>query len=472
MSAKETSSTPVQQRPDRVVERPAVLDLIGNTPLVPVHRLDTGPCQLFLKLESQNPGGSIKDRIGLSMIEAAERDGLLPPGGTVVEATAGNTGLGLALVARAKGYRVVLVVPDKMSAEKVLQLKALGAEVHITRSDVGKGHPDYYQDRAARLVQDIPGAWYADQFNNPNNPLAHETTTGPEIWQQVGHRIDALVCGVGSGGTITGLSRFFAKVRPGLDVVLADPAGSILKDFIETGSFGEAGSWAVEGIGEDFIPPIADLSGVRHAYSITDEESFATARDLYRAEGILAGSSTGTLLAAALKYCRAQTTPKRVVTLVCDTGTRYLSKVYNDPWMFDQGLLKRATKGDLRDLIARLPEDGAVISVSPEDTLATAFSRMRQAEVSQLPVLKDGKLVGLLDESDLLAQMHMDARHFKDSVDSAMSHDVQTLPPGAPLSDLIAQLRKGLVAVIADDHAFHGLVTRFDLLNHLRKGLS
>ncbi|UXH81035.1 pyridoxal-phosphate dependent enzyme [Roseateles amylovorans] len=449
-----------------------MLDLIGNTPLVPVHRLDTGPCQLFLKLESQNPGGSIKDRIGLSMIEAAERDGLLQPGGTVVEATAGNTGLGLALVARAKGYRVALVVPDKMSAEKVLQLKALGAEVHITRSDVGKGHPDYYQDRAAKLVLDIPGAWYADQFNNPNNPLAHETTTGPEIWQQVGHRIDAMVCGVGSGGTLTGLSRFFSKVRPGMDMVLADPAGSILKDYVETGTYGEAGSWAVEGIGEDFVPPIADLSGVRHAYTITDEESFATARALYKAEGILAGSSTGTLLAAALKYCRAQTTPKRVVTFVCDTGTRYLSKVYNDPWMFDQGLLKRASQGDLRDLIARRTEDGAVVSVSPEDTLATAFSRMRQAEVSQLPVLREGRLVGLLDESDLLAQMHMDARHFKDRVDSAMSHDVQTLPPNAPLSDLIAQLRKGLVAVIADDRGFYGLVTRFDLLNHLRKGLS
>lgn len=475
MSATETSLTPTfvaVDRPGPRGDRPAVLDLIGNTPLVPVNRLDTGPCELFLKLESQNPGGSIKDRIGLSMIETAERDGLLKPGGTVVEATAGNTGLGLALVARAKGYRVVLVVPDKMSSEKVLQLKALGAEVHTTRSDVGKGHLDYYQDRAARLVMDIPGAWYADQFNNPANPLAHETTTGPEIWQQVGHRIDALVCGVGSGGTLTGLSRYFAKVRPGLDLVLADPAGSILKDFVETGRYGEAGSWAVEGIGEDFVPPIADLSGVRQAHAITDEESFATARELYRAEGILAGSSTGTLLAAALRYCRAQTTPKRVVTFVCDTGTRYLSKVYNDPWMFDQGLLKRSTTGDLRDLIARRVEDGAVVSVSPEDTLATAFSRMRQAEVSQLPVLRDGRLVGLLDESDLLGQMHMDARHFKDPVASAMSADVQTLAPDAPLQALIQQLRNGLVAVIADDRGFYGLVTRFDLLNHLRKGLS
>ncbi len=449
--------------------RPAVLDLIGNTPLLPVQRLDTGPCQLVLKLESQNPGGSIKDRIGLAMIETAEREGLLQPGGTVVEATAGNTGLGLALVARAKGYQVALVVPDKMSAEKVLQLKALGAQVHLTRSDVGKGHPDYYQDVAARLVREIPGAWYADQFNNPANPLAHETTTAPEIWQQTGHHVDAIVSGVGSGGTITGLSRYFQRVRPGIEMVLADPVGSILKDYIDTGRFGDAGSWAVEGIGEDFIPPIAELGGVRTAYSIPDAESFATARELYRAEGILAGSSTGTLLAAALRYCRAQTTPKRVVTFVCDTGTRYLSKVYNDHWMFEQGLLTRPRIGDLRDLIARPAASGGVVSVAPADTLKTAFSRMRQADVSQLPVLAEGRLVGLLDESDLLARLHADATAFSTPVSAAMSADVITLAPQAPLAELAEQLRRGLVAVIADDSGFHGLVTRVDLINHLRK---
>ncbi len=449
-----------------------MLDLIGNTPLLPVQRLDTGPCQLFLKLESQNPGGSIKDRIGLAMIETAERDGLLRPGGTVVEATAGNTGLGLALVARAKGYQVALVVPDKMSAEKVLQLKALGAQVHLTRSDVGKGHPDYYQDVAARLVREIPGAWYADQFNNPANPLAHETTTAPEIWQQMAHDVDAIVCGVGSGGTITGLSRYFQRVRPGIEMVLADPVGSILKDYIDTGHLNEAGSWAVEGIGEDFIPPIADLGPVRTAYSIPDAESFATARELYRAEGILAGSSTGTLLAAALRYCRAQTTPKRVVTFVCDTGTRYLSKVYNDHWMFEQGLLPRPRVGDLRDLIARPAASGGVVSVSPGDTLKTAFSRMRQADVSQLPVLAEGRLAGLLDESDLLARLHTEAHAFAAPVASAMSTDVITLAPNAPLADLTEQLRRGLVAVIADDAGFHGLVTRVDLINHLRKELT
>src|SRR6058998_3211808 len=221
--------------------RPAVLELIGNTPLVRVSRLDTGPCTLFLKLESQNPGGSIKDRIGLAMVDTAERDGRLKPGGTVVEATAGNTGLGIALVARAKGYRVVLVVPDKMSTEKVLHLKALGAEVHITRSDVGKGHPEYYQDYAARLAKDIPGAFFADQFNNPANPLAHETSTGPEIWQQSGHNVDAIVVGVGSAGTLTGLTRFFRAVQPELAFVLADPAGSVVAEYTRSGRVGEAG---------------------------------------------------------------------------------------------------------------------------------------------------------------------------------------------------------------------------------------
>jgi cystathionine beta-synthase len=291
------------QRPSR----PAVLDQIGNTPLVRISRFDTGCCELWLKLESQNPGGSIKDRIGVAMIEAAERDGRLQPGGTVVEATAGNTGLGLALVARAKGYRVVLVVPDKMATEKVLHLKALGAEVHVTRSDVGKGHADYYQDVAARLAASMPGAFFADQFNNPANPLAHETSTGPEIWAQMGHDVDAIVVGVGSGGTLTGLKRFFAKVQPATRFVLADPVGSILADYIKTGSFGELGSWAVEGIGEDFVPSIADLSGIAHAYSIPDEESFASARELLKREGLMGGSSTGTLLAAALRYCREQT---------------------------------------------------------------------------------------------------------------------------------------------------------------------
>jgi cystathionine beta-synthase len=453
--------------------RPAVLGLIGNTPLVQVTRFDTGPCTLFLKLESQNPGGSIKDRIGLAMIDAAERDGRLQPGGTIVEATAGNTGLGLALVGRAKGYRVVLVVPDKMSTEKVLHLKAMGAEVHITRSDVGKGHPEYYQDVAARLAKDIPGAFFADQFNNPANPLAHECSTAPEIWAQTEHDLDAIVVGVGSAGTLTGLSRFFKRVQPNLEMVLADPIGSVMAQYSRDGTLPTPGSWAVEGIGEDFIPSITDLSSVRHAYSISDAESFDHARQLLKAEGILGGSSTGTLFAAALRYCREQTEPKRVVSFVCDTGTRYLSKVYNDQWMTDQGLLQRKGYGDLRDLIARRFEDGRVISVGPGDTLLTAFQRMRLADVSQLPVLVEGKqLVGVIDESDILLGVHEDAARFSQSVSSVMTDKLQTLAPAASLAELESVLSRGLVAIIADASGFHGLITRTDMLNQLRRSLA
>ncbi len=451
----------------------AIFSLIGNTPLVQVTRLDTGPCQLFLKLESQNPGGSIKDRIGVAMIEAAERDGRLQPGGTVVEATAGNTGLGLALVARIKGYRVVLVVPDKMAAEKILHLKALGAEIHLTRSDVGKGHPEYYQDYAARLAKEIPGAWFADQFNNPANPRAHETTTGPEIWEQAGHELDAIVVGVGSSGTLTGLSRYFAQVQPNLEFVLADPQGSILAEYIQTGHLSkDAGSWAVEGIGEDFIPGIADLSRVRSAYSISDEESFNTARSLLQHEGILAGSSTGTLLAAALRYCREQTSPKRVVTFVCDTGTRYLTKVYSDGWMVDQGLLHRPQLGDLRDLIGRRFDAGEVVTVAPTDTLLTAFNRMRSSDLAQLPVIDNGRLVGIIDESDLLLHVTSEPGRFKAPVSSTMTAQLQTLRPSASMDQLREILDRGLTAVICEDDRFYGLITRFDLLNHLRRTLS
>jgi cystathionine beta-synthase len=438
---------------------------------VRVTQFDTGPCALYLKLESQNPGGSIKDRIGVAMIESAERDGRLKTGGTVVEATAGNTGLGLALVARAKGYRVVLVVPDKMSTEKVLHLKAMGAQVHMTRSDVGKGHPDYYQERAAALAREIPGAFYANQFGNPDNPRAHEEGTGPEIWEQMDHDVDAIVVGVGSSGTLTGLTRYFRIVQPALEFVLADPVGSILAEYTRSGALGKAGSWAVEGIGEDFVPPIADFSAVRAAYSIHDEESFGTARELLRREGILGGSSTGTLLASALRYCREQTVPRRVVTFVCDTGTRYLSKVYNDAWMVDQGLLHRREYGDLRDLVSRRAEDGNVVSVAPDDTLLTAFQRMRLADVSQLPVLDGSRLIGVIDESDLLFSVQADATRFRAQVAGAMTLAPWTLPPQASVTELRAMLDRGLVAIVADAQGFHGLITRTDLLNYLRRTL-
>lgn len=314
------------------------LAMIGQTLLFEITQLDTGPCQLFLKLENQNPGGSIKDRIALCMINAAEKEGKLKPGGTIVEATAGNTGIALGLVARLKGYKLKIVMPDKMSAEKIAHLRALGAEVIITRSDVTKGHPDYYQDKAKKLAQDLGNAFYIDQFNNPANPLAHEQSTAPEIFAQMNHDVDAIVCGVGSGGTLSGIGRYFKKHSPKTAMIIADPVGSIIADMVNTGKHQEPGSWLVEGVGEDFVPSICDLSLAKKGYYVSDQEAFQAAYALLRHEGILGGSSTGTLLAGALKYCREQTSPKRVVTFVCDTGNKYLSKMFNQGWLAQQGI--------------------------------------------------------------------------------------------------------------------------------------
>ena len=350
-----------------------VLEMIGNTPLMAARHLDCGPCELFLKLENQNPGGSIKDRVGLYLIEAAERAGLLKPGGMLIEATAGNTGLGLALVAAQKGYRLLLVIPDKMSQEKIFHLRAMGAEVMMTRSDVSKGHPEYYRDVAERLARETPGSYFVNQFGNPANAQAHEETTAPEIWEQMGHRLDAVVCGAGTGGTLAGLTHFFARTAPQVQLVLADPVGSGLATYAATGKLPEKMTpWLVEGIGGDSVPPVGDFSRVAGTYSIPDAEAFRTCRELLKKEGIIAGTSTGTLLAAALRFCRAQRQPQRVVTFVCDSGNKYLSKVYNDYWMLDQGFLEREHLGDLRDLIARRHSERAAITVNSTETVMAA----------------------------------------------------------------------------------------------------
>jgi cystathionine beta-synthase len=446
------------------------LAMIGRTPLLEARRLDTGPCQLFLKLENQNPGGSIKDRVGLYLIEQAEREGRIKPGGTLIEATAGNTGLGLALVAGQKGYKLTLVIPDKMSQEKIFHLRAMGAEVVMTRSDVHKGHPEYYQDYAARLATEIPNSLYVNQFGNDANPRAHEETTAPEIWEQMDQKLDAVVCGVGTGGTITGFSRFFARTAPTVKIVLADPVGSIYANFVKTGeTTGGNRSWLVEGIGGDSIPKVADLSRVTSAYTIPDAEAFHTCRELLRKEGIIAGTSTGTLLAAALRYCREQKSAKRVVTLVCDSGNKYLSKVYNDYWMLDQGFLQREKFGDLRDLIARRHWEHAAVTVDSKENVLAAYRRMKLYDVSQLPVMEDGRIVGIVDEEDILVEVYANPGHFNEPVTQAMASHLVTVPYDAPMSRLMEIFKRGMVAIVMNGEDFLGLVTRIDLLNWLRQ---
>ncbi|MDY0021765.1 pyridoxal-phosphate dependent enzyme [Arenimonas caeni] len=447
-----------------------VLELIGNTPMVKAQHLDTGPCELYLKLECMNPGGSIKDRIGLKMIEAAEARGDLKPGALIVEGTAGNTGIGLALVAQQKGYKLLLVVPDKMSREKIFNLRAMGAEVVLTRSDVAKGHPDYYQDMAARIAAETPGAYFINQFGNPDNPAAHEQGTGPEIWAQMDGDMDAIVFGCGSSGTMTGLSRYFAKAAPHVELVLADPVGSILTQYINEGVLStKSGSWMVEGIGEDFLPDISDFSRVKKAYAISDKESFLAGRELLVKEGVLGGSSSGTLLAAALKYCREQTTPKKVVVFVCDTGNKYLSKMYNDYWMLDNGFIERPQHGDLRDLILRPYAQRDTVVVGPNDTLHVAYQRMKMYDVSQLPVMDGEKIVGIVDESDVLLHVYGNEARFRDSVASAMVSQLNVLPVTSPMESLLPVFERGQVAIVVDGPKFLGLITRIDLLNYLRR---
>ncbi len=448
---------------------PSLLSLIGNTPMLKLNCFNTGLCELYVKLESQNPGGSIKDRVGLAIIEDAEKSGALKPGGTIVEATAGNTGIGLALIAALKGYRIILVIPDKMSREKILHLEGLGAEIILTRSDVPEEHPEYYHHVAKRIVSETPGSFLANQFSNPANPMIHRTTTGPEIWEQMGGDVDAVVAGVGSGGTLTGMAEFFKTKDRDVQMVAADPEGSIVADAVIKGHFSyDGGSWLVEGVGEDFIPDNLNVELLDDAVVVSDKEAFSTLQTLVREEGILGGSSTGTLVAGAVKWCQRQTKKKRVVTFICDTGNKYLSKAFNKSWLQDNDLLDKDQQGNLSDLVNRRADEGDMISVKPSDTLMTAYNRMRASDISQIPVLDDGALIGVIDEEDILFSVKNDRSSFKDEVRACMVTDLDVLQPNASEDDLVGILTQGKVAIIYDGTKFIGFVTKVDLINHYR----
>ena len=447
----------------------SLLNIIGNTPMVKLNCFDTGLCELFVKLENHNPGGSIKDRIGLSIIEEAEKTGALKPGGTIIEATAGNTGIGLALVSAIKGYKLILVIPDKMSREKILHLEGLGAEVKITRSDVSQGHPEYYQDLAKTLASEIPGAFYADQFSNPANPLAHSTFTAPEIWEQMEGKLDAIVGGVGSGGTLTGLAEFFKDKNPNIQMVVADPEGSVVADAVTKGTYKyEGGSWFVEGIGEDFIPTNLNLDLIDDAVVVSDKEAFEVLRKLLKEEGILAGSSTGTLISGAIKWCLKQESSKKVVTFVCDTGNKYLSKAFSNSWLKDNELIDAEREGNLADLISRRADRDEMVSVKSDDTLMTAYNRMRASDISQLPVFEDGKLAGMVDEEDLLLNVYREEDLFSKSIESIMVTELETLDVNSDESLLYETLSKGKVAIIFNKDLFLGFITKVDLINRYK----
>ena len=451
----------------------SLLNLIGNTPMLKLSSVDTGVCELYVKLEFQNPGGSIKDRIGLSIIEQAEESGELKEGGTIIEATAGNTGIGLALVAALKGYKIILVIPDKMSREKILHLEGLGAEIILTRSDVPEGHPEYYHDVARKVASETPGSFLANQFSNPANPFAHRTTTAPEIWDQMEGDLDAVVAGVGSGGTITGLAEFFKGKDDSISIVAADPENSIVADAVIKGSYSyDGGSWLVEGVGEDFIPDNLNLSLIDDAVMVTDKEAFEVLQVLLQEEGILGGSSTGTLVAGAIKWCQKQKEPKKVVTFICDTGNKYLSKAFNKSWLHDNNLLDLEKEGNLSDLINRRADKGEMITVSPSNTLLIAYNRMRSADISQIPVLDGQELLGILDEEDLLLSVAKDQAAFSILVTEIMTDKLDVLQVDATNEELLAVLSEGKVAIIYDKDKFIGFITKVDLINYYRNKIN
>lgn len=438
----------------------SVLDAIGDTPLIRLQRLAKGLAPvIYAKIEFVNPGGSVKDRIAKAMVEAAETKGLLRPGGTIIEATSGNTGVGLAMVAAVKGYRCIFVMPDKMSVEKIRLLKAYGAEVVMTPASAESNSPEGYSGVAARLVNEIPNAWQPDQFTNLNNPDYHYQQTGPEIWNQTDGKITVFVSGIGTGGTISGVGKYLKERNPNIKIVAADPEGSIL-------SGDSPKPWAVEGIGEDYVPKTFNSQVVDEWVRVGDADSFTVARNMARMEGLLVGGSCGTAMAAGLRYAQRCSKNDMMVVLCPDTGRNYLSKMYSDEWMIEKGFIRAAGRPrTVRDLLDQRGP-GPLISVSPDDKAERAIEIMRRDGISQLPVIEEGKVVGGLRELTLarLLHAHMDPRQVP--VRDIMARPLPTVEENVDLDEVYRLLSSGNSGVIATrGGVVRGIVTRIDLIN-------
>ncbi len=444
-----------------------VLHLIGRTPLVRLSRMAQGiKATVLAKMESLNPGYSVKDRIGISMVEAAEREGTLKPGGTIVEATSGNTGIGLALTAAVKGYRCIFVMTEKASVEKVRYLKALGADVVVVPATAKPGTPDHYVETARRIARETPNSFYPDQYSNPNNPEAHYRTTGPELWEQTEGRITHFVAGLGTGGTISGTGRFLKEKSPNIRVVGADPYGSVFKTYKETGRTHEATPYLVEGIGQEVVPANVHMRYVDEIINVTDRESFEMSRQLGRKEGIFCGGSTGTNLAAALKVARGLDESGVVVFIVCDTGEHYLTKHHSDEWLKEKRLLepKKMTAG----LISSTKPAGdrpRVLAVAPTDTVAEALAQMDKHGVTQMPVIEEGKSVGSVRENRLLAKVLGDRDLLGATVGQLMEQGFPVIDVDASSADVTRQLRRHPAVLVEEFGRITGIITRHDMLD-------
>ncbi len=445
-----------------------ILDTIGDTPLVRLNKLARGiKPTVAVKVEFFNPGGSVKDRIGIAMIEDAERRGLLKPGGTIVEPTSGNTGMGLAIAAAIKGYKCIFVMPDKMSEEKIRALRAFGARVVITPTAVDPDDPRSYYSVSRRLAEETPNAILAGQYWNPANPEAHYHSTGPEIWRQTAGRISVFVAGMGTGGTISGAGRYLKERNPAVKVVGVDPVGSLYTEYFRSGQLGQAHGYKVEGVGEDFLPATMDFSVVDDVVQVSDRESFLMTRRLVREEGIFCGGSCGLAVAGALRWLRSPAAEHLaeedlVVVLLPDSGSRYLSKIFDDTWMRENGFLEDATVGDL--LADRA---GALIAADESTTVAAAIRQMKTYGISQLPVLdRKGGLHGIISESDLLDYL-VNGGSMDHTIESVHTHEVATVTSDTPLEELTSLFGRSNAAVVVDDGRVIGIVTKIDVIDFL-----
>lgn len=449
---------------------PSLIELIGNTPLVRLDRVGANaPCTLLAKLEQLNPGGSVKDRIGIAMIDAAERSGDLKPGGTIVEPTSGNTGVGLAIVAARRGYRCVFVMPDKMSGEKINLLRAYGAEVVVCPTAVSPEHPDSYYSVSKRLAKEIPGAFQPNQYANAENPRAHELSTGPEIWRQTDGKITHFVTGVGTGGTISGIGRYLKSMNPAIQIIGADPEGSVY-------SGGTGRPYLVEGIGEDFWPETYDRDIVDRIIAVSDRDSFLTARRVTREEGILVGGSAGTAIFAALLVAAECGPDDVVVTLIPDSGRGYISKIYNDEWLADHGFLRAGGQMVADVLGAKGAQLPSLVHVHPDETVRAAIEIMREYEVSQLPVVKAepplaiAEVVGSLRDRTCLDRVFQDTDALDAPVSAIMEPPMPTVGSGQTVDHAVEALEDASAVLVVDDGHPIGILTRSDVLEFLSKG--
>ncbi len=449
-----------------------VLQVVGNTPLVRLNRIARGLEPLVaVKLEFINPGGSVKDRIGLEMIEDAERKGLLKPGGTIVESTSGNTGMGLAMVAAVRGYRCVFTMPDKMSQEKIDTLRGLGAEVVVTPTAVEHDDPRSYHSVAVRLNKEIPNSIFPNQYANPNNPVAHYKTTGPEIWEQTDGRVTHIVVGIGTGGTITGIGRYFKEVKPEVKIVGVDPEGSIFYDLFKTGQQPKSVPYKVEGVGQDQLPENVDFGVIDEIFRIGDKEAFNVTRDLARMEGIFAGGSSGMAVAAALKLAAGCGKDDCIVVILPDTGSNYLSKIYNDDWMKENQYLDSPVRLTTGDVLTQKPaEQPAMIFASSDATIGEAIDLMKRHGISQLPVIADGDVLGSLDETRLLSLLLTNSEAWHHNVIEFMDAPFPIVAEDTPVEDLASILQNRVQALIIERrNGERDIVTKSDLIFSLLK---